>query len=139
MNKDERKKRIEELPDVFWRYMWDGKTIEKTCIVKVKHRVENRLTSFGEVISFEYYRNNTTKHISHPETINLGKYDPKRHCVFFKGGHLEANAGKVIQDYYSDQLRDIYEAGAKKCIFTIRDIQKFINESKESNNADSEG
>ncbi len=129
MNKDERKKRIEELPDVFWRYKWNGKTIEKTCIVKVRRRVENRLTSFGEVISFEYCKNNTTKHISHPETINLGKYDPKRHCVFFKGGHLESDAGKIIQDYYSDQLMK-WQAEARKCVYTIRDIQKFINESK---------
>lgn len=125
MNKDERKKRIEELPDVFWRYKWDGKTIEKTCIVKVRRSI----WPSKEVIFFEYYRNNTTKHISHPETINLGKYDPKRHCVFFKGGHLEADAGKVIQDYYSDQLMK-WEAEARKCIYTIRDIQSFINESK---------
>lgn len=125
MNKAEIKKRMEELPDVFYRYKWVGDKIEKTCIVKVRRMI----TSSREVIFFEYYRNNATKHISHPETINLGKYDPKRHCVFFKGGHLEADAGKIIQDYYSDQLMK-WEAEARKCIFTIRDIQKFINESK---------
>lgn len=92
--------KIESLPDIFYRYQLVNGEIETVVITKYKMKYHTgfsyqRYLANGNIVEMD---------ISRPHTIDLGKYDTKRKCVFFEEQGKEAEAAKLIDAYYEDLI-----------------------------------
>lgn len=119
---EETQKKLQELPDIFYRYTLDN-TIIETPIKKVIYA--------EHYLMFEYVipQGNgklRTAQLSEPDTIKFGVFDGRRKCVFFKESGKHREAAFIFDKEYENQIAK-YEAKIRKAIFKRRDLAWYIN------------
>ena len=119
---DEVQKKLQELPDIFYRYTLDN-TIIETPIKKVVYA--------KHYLIFEYVlpQGNgklRTAQLSDPDTVKFGVFDGRRKCVFFKEPGKSREAALIFDKEYENQIAK-YEDKLRKAIFKRRDLLRYIN------------
>lgn len=119
---EEIQKKLQELPDIFYRYTLDN-TIIETPIKKVLYG--------GRHLMFEYIlpQGNgklRTSQLSEPDTVKFGVFDGRRKCVFFKEPGKSREAALIFDNEYENQIAK-YEAKIRKAILKRRDLSWYIN------------
>lgn len=119
---EEVQKKLQELPDIFYRYTLDN-TIIETPIKKVVYA--------KHYLIFEYVMSQgngklRTAQLSDPDTIKFGVFDGRRKCVFFKEPGKSREAALIFDKEYENQI-DKYEAKILKAILKRRDLMWCIN------------
>ena len=124
---EETQKKLQALPDIFYRYTLDN-TIIETPIKKVL---------YGEdYLMFEYVMPQgngklRTTQLSEPDTIKFGVFDGRRKCVFFKEPGKSREAALIFDKEYENQIAK-YEAKIRKAILKRRDLALVINAGGET-------
>ena len=119
---EEVQKKLQELPDIFYRYTLDN-TIIETPIKKVVYA--------KHYLIFEYVlpQGNgklRTAQLSDPDTVKFGVFDGRRKCVFFKEPGKSREAALIFDKEYENQIAK-YEDKLRKAIFKRRDLLRYIN------------
>lgn len=119
---EETQKKLQELPDIFYRYTLDN-TIIETPIKKVLYG--------GRHLMFEYVlpQGNgklRTAQLSDPDTIRFGVFDGRRKCVFFKEPGKSKEAALIFDKEYENQIAK-YEDKIRKAILKRKDLAWAIN------------
>lgn len=114
---EETQKKLQALPDIFYRYTLDN-TIIETPIKKVLYG--------GRHLMFEYVMPQAngklrTAQLSDPDTIKFGVFDGRRKCVFFKEPGKSREAALIFDKEYENQITK-YEAKIRKAILKRRDL-----------------
>lgn len=120
---EEIQKKLQELPDIFYRYTLGDQHIVETPIKKVVYA--------KHYLIFEYVMPQAngklrTTQLSDPDTIKFGVFDGRRKCVFFKEPGKSREAAIIFDKEYEDQI-DKYEAKIQKAILKRRDLSWYIN------------
>lgn len=106
------------LPDVFYKYEWNGSEVVKTKIRRIK---VNHIEAFG-------YISKTTsdmKYISRPNNVELGVWDAQRKAVFLEKDDGELDALDVIHQHYVDAFGPISKKLTAN-ILTQKAIRQYI-------------
>lgn len=119
---EETQKKLQALPDIFYRYTLDN-TIVETPIKKVLHG--------GRHLMFEYIlpQGNgklRTGQLSEPDTVKFGVFDGRRKCVFFEEPGKSREAALIFDKEYENQIAK-YEAKIRKVTLKRRDLAWCIN------------
>ena len=106
------------LPDVFYKYEWNGSEVAKTKIVRV---------SFRGLEEFKYVptHSDTIRYISRPNTIELGVWDPRRKAVFLEKDNGELDALDIIHQHYVDAFGPIQKKLTDN-ILTQKAVRQYI-------------
>lgn len=120
---EEAQKKLQALPDIFYRYTLDKGRIIETPIKKVVYG-----TSY---LMFEYVlpQGNgklRTAQLSEPDTVKFGAFDGRRKCVFFKEPGKHREAALIFDSVYETQIAN-YEAKIRMAILKRRDLAWAIN------------
>lgn len=120
---EEVQKKLQALPDIFYRYTLDKGRIIETPIRKVWYA--------KHYLMFEYFlkqSNDTfrTCQLSDPDTVKFGVFDGRRKCVFFKEPGKSREAALIFDNEYENQIAK-YEAKIRKAILKRRDLSWYIN------------
>lgn len=108
----------DRLPDVFYRYIFNGYEIEVTKIEKI--------IRYHNIVSFEYIKKNgTTAGLSHPETVVLGGYDGMRHAVFLTEPDKEVEAAMIFDQHLENRIAS-FEEKVKDCILKRKTLQQIM-------------
>lgn len=129
---EEAQKKLQELPDIFYRYTLDN-TIIETQIKKVLYG--KSLLIFEYVMPQANGKLRTTQ-LSEPDTIKFGVFDGRRKCVFFKEPGKHREAALIFDKEYENQIAK-YEDKIRKAIFKRRDLAWCINCSGGETNGES--
>jgi len=129
---EEIQKKLQEMPDIFYRYTLGDQHIVETPIKKVAYG-----TSY---LIFEYIlpQGNgklRTAQLSEPDTVRFGVFDGRRKCVFFKEPGKSREAALIFDKEYENQIAK-YEAKIRKAILKRRDLAWAINCSGGDTNGD---
>lgn len=120
---EEVQKKLQEMPDIFYRYTLDKGRIVETPIKKVV---------YGQhYLIFEYIlpQGNgklRTAQLSDPDTVKFGVFDGRRKCVFFKEPGKSREAALIFDKEYENQIAK-YEDKIRKAILKRRDLAWCIN------------
>jgi len=114
---EEIQKKLQELPDIFYRYTLDN-TIVETPIKKVVYAKHYLI--FEYVLPQGNGKLRTTQ-LSDPDTIKFGVFDGRRKCVFFKEPGKSREAALIFDKEYENQIVK-YEAKIRKAILKRRDL-----------------
>ena len=119
---EEVQKKLQALPDIFYRYTLDN-TIIETPIKKVLYG--------KDYLIFEYTMPQgngklRTSQLSEPDTIKFGVFDGRRKCVFLKEPGKHREAALIFDKEYENQIAK-YEAKILKAILKRRDLAWCIN------------
>lgn len=120
---EEIQKKLQELPDIFYRYTLDKGRIIETPIKKVVYA--------KHYLIFEYVMEQSngklrTAQLSDPDTIKFGIFDGRRKCVFFKEPGKSREAALIFDSVYETQIAN-YEAKIRMAILKRRDLAWCIN------------
>lgn len=120
---EEVQKKLQALPDIFYRYTLDKGRIIETPIRKVWYA--------KHYLMFEYFlkqSNDTfrTCQLSDPDTVKFGVFDGRRKCVFFKEPGKSREAALIFDNEYENQIAK-YEAKIRMAILKRRDLSWYIN------------
>ena len=120
---EEIQKKLQELPDIFYRYTLDKGRIIETPIKKVVYA--------KHYLIFEYVMEQgngklRTAQLSDPDTIKFGVFDGRRKCVFFKEPGKSREAALIFDKVYETQIAN-YEAKIRMAILKRRDLAWAIN------------
>ncbi len=119
---EETQKKLQALPDIFYRYTLDN-TIIETPIKKVLYG--KSLLIFEYVMPQANGKLRTTQ-LSEPDTIKFGVFDGRRKCVFFKEPSKHREAALIFDKEYENQIAK-YEDKIRKAILKRRDLAWVIN------------
>lgn len=106
------------LPNVFYKYEWNGSEVVKTKITRI---VVRKTEAFG----YNSKTNSAMRYISRPNTIKLGVWDGQRKAVFLEKDDGELDALDVIHQHYVDAFGPIHEKLTDN-IFTQKAIRQYI-------------
>lgn len=106
------------LPDVFYKYEWNGSEVVKTKITRIAIK---RTEAFGYISKTK----GIMKYISRPNTIELGSWDPQRKAVFIAKDNGELDALDVIHKHYVDAFGPISKKLTDN-ILTQKAIRQYI-------------
>ena len=120
---EEVQKKLQEMPDIFYRYTLDKGRIIETPIKKVVYA--------KHYLIFEYLlpQGNgklRTAQLSDPDTIRFGVFDGRRKCVFFKEPGKHREAALIFDKEYENQIVK-YEAKIRTVILKRKDLAWVIN------------
>lgn len=120
---EEVQKKLQALPDIFYRYTLDKGRIIETPIKKVVYA--------KHYLIFEYVMSQgngklRTAQLSDPDTIKFGVFDGRRKCVFFKEPGKHREAALIFDSVYETQIAN-YEAKIRMAILKRRDLAWCIN------------
>lgn len=83
------------LPDIFYKYEWDGHDVVKTKITR--KRIKKT-----ETFSYIPKNGDTIRYISRPNKVQLGVWDGQRKAVFLEADNSEVEALKIMHKRYVD-------------------------------------
>jgi len=120
---EEIQKKLQEMPDIFYRYTLDKGRIIENPIKKVAYA--------KHYLIFEYVlpQGNgklRTAQLSDPDTVKFGVFDGRRKCVFFKEPGKSREAALIFDKEYENQIAK-YEKKIQKAILKRRDLMWCIN------------
>ena len=108
---EETQKKLQALPDIFYRYTLDN-TIIETPIKKVLYGERHLIFEYSMPQANGKLR---TTQLSEPDTIKFGVFDGRRKCVFFKEPGKHREAALIFDKEYENQIAK-YEAKIRKAI-----------------------
>lgn len=120
---EEVQKKLQEMPDIFYRYTLVDQHIVETPIMKVIYS--------KHYLIFEYVMSQgngklRTAQLSDPDTVKFGVFDGRRKCVFFKEPGKHREAALIFDKEYENQIAK-YEVKIRKAILKRRDLAWCIN------------
>ena len=120
---EEIQEKLQELPDIFYRYTLDKGRIIETPIKKVVYAKHYLI--FEYVISQGNGKLRTAQ-LSDPDTVRFGVFDGRRKCVFFKEPGKSKEAALIFDKEYENQITK-YEDKIRKAILKRKDLLWYIN------------
>jgi hypothetical protein len=105
------------LPDVFYKYEWDGSEVIKTKITRV---CVKRTESFSYVPK----NSDVIRYISRPNKIKLGAWDGQRKAVFLEADNAEIEALKIMYQRYVDVFGQL-SSKLTENIFTQKAMRQY--------------
>lgn len=124
---EEAQKRMQALPDIFYRYTLD--LLDGIIVIPI-----NKKKYSGNYLMFEYELPDTkgimrTFGLSEPDTVRFGIFDGRRKCVFFKEPDRERDAALIFDAVYEEQVAK-YEAKIRKAILKRKALQQVIKKGE---------